>query len=422
MDVTEFIRQGIKSSARLRFEQQKVYLAQNDIDQLRSSKFLPNFNVTTNHGILPVAPFSDPNQDVNIDWSEASLLHRVEFQLVQPVTTWGAINKAIEAARALAKAEEAKFIENQLSEEEQLFGLYQARVLTLHLEGLIREATETLDDAKKRLGEMDSSELSYKDEYELKIFEQEFEVQKIELKEQARFVADMWALALGEDFLDKIVLPDIQQMQMLSPPEASLVSFLEHAKRYAPEPQQARAALLAADAGLAARKKSFIPMVYFGLGGEYVRTPIPVAQQPLIGNRNSYANFVYSFGFRFNLSFSKMQTELRKSRIQLNQATRAQQAARQLAYFQVREAFRDYMVSRERVERTRNALDLANEWLRQEQVDYDLEIGNLEHLVDAVKKSLEYKVSLAQHIHEYNNRLSKLYTQAGYTLKDLSIK
>jgi hypothetical protein len=50
----------------------------------------------------------DPAEDFTIDWSNLSLFTRVEFRVLQPITTWGAINKGIDAAKHLVKVEEAK--------------------------------------------------------------------------------------------------------------------------------------------------------------------------------------------------------------------------------------------------------------------------------------------------------------------------
>lgn len=420
INLEEFIRAGIERSSRLTLERNNIDLSQNRVDNIRANKILPDFSITTNHGVLPspAGDVVDPAEDFTIDWSNLSLFTRVEFRLLQPITTWGAINKGMDAAKHLVKVEEAKLLKKERSEEQQLFELYQSRILTEHLRALILDADEKLAEAKKKLNQMldDGEDVSTKDIYQLKLFEQEFGVQKSELYEQLSYIEDMWGLLLKEAYPNKVVLPVLTQMSSLEQPLFNLNDLLNHAQSYSAEAMIARELINAAELGIQSKKASFIPMMYLGLGGEYVRTPIPVAQQPLLGNRNSFANIFYSFGFRFNLNLSKMRTDLTKSRIELNQAKDARAAASQLKFFEVREAFKNFQIAKETMIKNQKSLDLANEWLRQEQIDFDLEIGELNHLIDAVKATMQYKVAVARSIQGYNSSLIELYIKTGYSV------
>lgn len=421
INLEEFIEIGIKQSSRLALEENAVNLGENRVDNVRSNKILPEFSITTNHGVLPspAGEVVDPAEDFTIDWSNLSLFTRVEFRVLQPITTWGAINKGIDAAKHLVKVEEAKLLKKERTEEQQLFELYQSRILMEHLKALVYDADEKLVEAKNKLDEMlaDGEDVSNKQIYQLKLFEQEFLIQKSELFEQLSFIDDVWALLLKDAYPGKVVLPVLTQMSSLEQPVYNLNDLLNHAQSYSAEALIARELINAAELGVASKKASFIPMIYLGLGGEYVNTPIPVAQQPLIGNRFSYANVFYSFGFRFNLNISKMRTDLNKSRIELNQAKDARSAASQLKFFEVREAFKDFEIAKESMSRNQEALDLANEWLRQEQIDFDLEIGELNQLIDAVKATMQYKVAVARSIQSYNSALIELYIKTGYSVK-----
>lgn len=420
ISLEDFVKAGIKRSTRLSLERNNVELSKNRVDNVRSNKILPDFSVTTNHGVLPspAGEVTDPAEDFEIDWSNLSVFTRVQFQLLQPITTWGAINKGIDAAKHLVKVEEAKVLKKERSEEQQLFELYQSRILTDHLKALVLDAEENLVEAKKRLDTMqeEGEDVAIRDIYQLKLFEQEFSIQKAELYEQLAYIEDMWALILREEYPNKVILPILTQMSSIEQPLYNLNDLLNHAQQYSAEALIARELIKAAELGVASKKASYIPMMYIGLGGEYVRTPIPVAQQPLIGDRNNFANLFYSFGFRFNLNLAKMKTDLTKSRIELNQARDARSAASQLKFFEVREAFKNFQIAKKTKDKNEKSLDLANEWLRQEQIDYDLEIGELNHLIDAVKATMQYKVAVARSIQSYNSALIELYIKTGYSV------
>jgi len=420
IDLDEFIRAGIKRSSRLELERNNVQLSENRVDNIRANKILPDFSITSNHGVLPspAGEVTDPAENFTIDWSNLEIFTRVEFRLLQPITTWGAINKGMDAAKHLVKVEQAKLLQKERTEEQQLFELYQSRILTDHLKALVLDADDKLEEAKSKLDDMldDGEDVSYKQIYQLKLFEQEFSIQKAELFEQLAYIEDMWGLLLREEYPNKVVLPKLTQMNSLDQPLFNLNDLINHAQSYSVEALIARELIKAAELGIESKKASFIPMMYLGLGGEYVRTPIPVAQQPLLGNRNNFANVFYSFGFRANLNFSKIRADLNKSRIELNQAKDARRAASQLKFFEVREAFKNFQIAKETRDKNQTSLDLANEWLRQEQIDFDLEIGELNHLIDAVKATMQYKVAVARSIQGYNSALIELYLKTGYSV------
>ena len=66
-----------------------------------------------------------------------------------------------------------------------------------------------------------------------------------------------------------------------------------------------------------------------------------------------------------------------------------------------------------RLTNTKEALNVSNEWLRMEQIDYDLGFGDVEKLIDAVKSTLELEVELRQRIYDFNVTVGKLNKASG---------
>jgi hypothetical protein len=58
-------------------------------------------------------------------------------------------------------------------------------------------------------------------------------------------------------------------------------------------------------------------------------------------------------------------------------------------------------------------LQVSNEWLRLEQINYDYEIGEIKDLVEAVQKNLELKALQKQRIYEWNVQLGRLTSKSG---------
>ena len=151
-----------------------------------------------------------------------------------------------------------------------------------------------------------------------------------------------------------------------------------------------------------------------GLSASVAYTPNrPKQQNPFIINSTNYASVSYGIGFRQNLNFLVNRNNINRSQLQVRQARYAREAANDGVMLDVREKYRNMMMSYSRLENTRQALQISNEWLRLEQIEYDLGFGEVKKLVDAVKANLELEASYKQRIFEFNVNIGKLNRSAG---------
>jgi outer membrane protein TolC len=95
-------------------------------------------------------------------------------------------------------------------------------------------------------------------------------------------------------------------------------------------------------------------------------------------------------------------------------------AARDGIMIELNDAYRVAAIAEQKVESTQNALQIAKEWLRSEQLDYDLGFGESKDLIDAVRQELELRLSEKQSIFEYNTAVAKLNKTAGLPLDHAS--
>ena len=80
--------------------------------------------------------------------------------------------------------------------------------------------------------------------------------------------------------------------------------------------------------------------------------------------------------------------------------------------------YKNAMLAQRRVETSSEALQTSKEWLQQEQIDYDLGLGEVKNLVEAVKTNLELEVQYRQRVFEYNVSLGRLRQAAGRPIID----
>ena len=87
---------------------------------------------------------------------------------------------------------------------------------------------------------------------------------------------------------------------------------------------------------------------------------------------------------------------------------------------ELNDSYRVAAISKVKVERTEEALKIAKEWLRAEQLDFDLGFGDSKDLIDAVRQELELRLEVKQSIFEFNQSMLKLNKSAGLPLRNQS--
>ena len=435
VSLQEFINRGIAQSDELRAKQTSVLVSENAIREARLLGFLPRFELTTNHGIVPNvisdsilasgAPlpkeeyYLDPN--LRNDWGRLNVFTQMEVRMLQPVYTWGAIRSAIDAANYGAVMAREQYTLEQSKYEIRLYELYYARLLSLELKRILVDARKTFDDAERRLQEMideGDPDLQDSEVYKLKIFKQEFLARAEEVEQNDLFIASTWNLLLDIKS-DVVVLPSEDFLDPLDETVSdSLGGLTDSAVVNRSETKALNAVVNAANAGWKALRAQQYPSIFLGLGAEYVFTPRPVQQQPLFGNRYNYVNLVYSFGLRQNLNFASMAQKSEKARLQYRQAQYSRDAVVTGVIFDVSDKYKNAMLAQHRMETSSQALQTSKEWLQQEQIDYDLGLGEVKNLVEAVKTNLELEVQYRQRVFEYNVSLGKLKMALGRPILD----
>lgn len=430
LSIHAFIEKGLEESTQLKARQQNVDLAGTRIQEAKASRILPNASANTAHGLVPGVKGTQGNPPGSLyldptlrnDWEDWAIFTRAEITAVQPIYTWGAISNAIKAAESGAKAAEAAFQGEMSQYEITLWELYYAKLLAIELSRLVERANSDLRRAERELDKLleDGDEsIEDKDVYEFNIFKYEFAMMADEVNENLNTVNRIWNLALNNEG-DVVYLPDDQFLDALDITFEDIGYYEQRALVSRPEMRQISAVADAAQFGLEVAKAQNYPSFFLGLSASVAVTPNrPKQDNPFIQNRTNFSNLVYGFGFRQNLNFGIMRSRLERSRIQYRQATYTKEAVSDALRLDLNERYKNVMISRSRIDNLANAYDVSNEWLRQEQLDYDLGFGDVKNLVDAVKKNLELEVALKQRTHDFNVNTGRLYRAAGIPLREI---
>lgn len=435
---SEFIDTAIRQSAMVSLSQSGVDLAENRYREARLSRYVPRFELQTAHGLVPGVmstsdAFNYPEDQAYLDpslrndWNNWGFFTRVEVTALQPIYTWGAINNAIAAAKQGANIARFDQEMDQAKLESQLFELYQSRLLSLELHRLVESARGDFDKAQDKLKELlddPDSDLRDADLFKFELFKQEFEGRAREVEENLHFVEAAWNVALGIDPASmRVALPEEAFLDPIDTTMSAYPVYESIALQSRLELKKASAAEQAARHGLDAAKAQRYPSLFMAFTAAYAKTPNrPRQANPFIINSANYESIRYGIGFRQNLNFNLISTQIDRSKIQVDRARDAHDAATTGIRLDLLDTYKNASISLSRLQQTNEMLQISNEWLRLEQINYDYDIGEIKDLVDAVQKNLELQALQKQRIYEWNVQLGRLTTKTGLPITTIYSK
>jgi outer membrane protein TolC len=427
ISLRDFIDLGLSNSGQIKYDKTSVDLAENRVSSAKDQRFLPSLNFRSEHALVPgvSSPGNFPEEEIYLDpnakndWDKVGVFNRLRITGVQPVFTWGSINKAISAAEEAVKATEFEFQAKKEDMEVRLFELYYSYVLALEIERLLKDAEDkinqienSLDDAQEEGDDIDETDV-----YKFKVFKAQFGIQKAEVDESLVFVKQTWEYILKNEN-GTIYIPSIRYLD----PLAAKLSGLDH---YQNSAFLNRNELRGISTGKEAlmkyidyQKASNLPGLYLGFTTTFASTPIrPRQPNPFISTPENTFNTAFGITIRQNLNFFQAKTQLDRVKIELRKMDYLSEAAKDGILLEVNQAYQKAAVAEVKVERTDEALLTTKQWLRMEQQDYDFGIGEVKDLIDAMKMELELRLKEKESIFEFNTSMAKLNNAAGIPLE-----
>ena len=432
VNLQEFIQIGMENSGQVAYEGRAVDLAGNRVDNARSQRILPRIEFSSQHGVIPgvVSQLDLPrgqfylDPDLENDWEDWAIFTRAEINAVQPIYSWGAINRAVSAAEAAAKAAEYQFSAVKAEAEIQLFELYYSYVLAIEISRIVDDANDQIEQVERTLNRMREDgdpDLKESDIFKFDILKAEFQVQVIEVRESLNYVKRVWNYAMrassgqtfmpAESFLDPIPFA-IEEYE-----------YYQHmAMNSRPELRGVESGIEALRNSVDAVKAQQYPFIFLGITGSYANTPNrPRQTNPFIINNTNYASGGVGLGIRQNLNFSSIRNTVERTQIEYRRVQDLHQAVADGVTLELSEKYREAVIAEAKMKQTEVALSTARNWVRNEQLNYDIGFGDIEDLLDSVQKELELRLQLKQNVFELNKRIAELYKASGISVNQLQL-
>ena len=362
---------------------------------------------------------------VTNDWSPGELrsFNRFEIGIRQPLWTWGELSGNIRAARHGVDVEAARVDQKALEVVARAGDTYYSLVLTEALDQLADRTQEVVNRAQReinRLLDEGDEGVSQADLFQTRLTEEEVKRRIVEI-EQNRATAR--SALRRQLFLPEgtTVVPATAELRPLSfsiHPD-SLDYYVERALRNRPEITQAEAGVEAREALVDVAQSDYYPKIGIQASlSQNVTVPDrPNPDNAFVGDSFMGTSSRTGIGIEQNLNFGQTSARVEQAKAELNEVKHQRTAARQLVRFEVEEAYRSLITAKTDVESRDRSTTISGEWLRTEQVNFDLDLGDTEDLVKAVRADLEARARYLEAVKNYNVAVLDLLKATG-TLSD----
>lgn len=426
LTLNEAISQALRASPEVEAAQAEVAFAQARHAQARASRFATEFEARTAHSVAPAisvpAGFDGPDYNVFLqpeafnDYSRLGPFNRIELSVLQPLLTWGELGGNLRAAEAATRLETARVDQQRRVVALRVAETWYAVLLARQLEALTREAGTILEQATReieRLLEDGDESVSLADQYQLRLTEQEFQRRIVEVQERRRtaevaFLRQLGLPAEGTPALaDSILIP-------LSLELLPLETYQERALAMRPEVRQAEAGIAARQALVEVARSDYYPKLGLGVSFAFAYAPNRFRpRSPYLGDPFLARSVRPGIGFQQKLNFGITRARVQQAEAQLNSVRAQRDGAGQLIAFEVEEAWRNVRIAHAAMTSLEASYAITRQWLLDEQLGFDLEIGSAQNLVRAVQARLTTEASYYESIQRYNTNVLRLLSSAG---------
>jgi outer membrane protein len=406
-------------------------------EEARASRFFTDVSLSTAHAFAPGleglgnAPPNTPEDELYLvpgvtnDWSLGELrpFNRFEISVRQPLWTWGELSGSIRAARLGVDVETARVDQKALEVAARAGETYYNLILTQALDRLADRTQEVVDRAQREINRLlkeGDEGVSQADLFQTRLTEEEVKRRIVEI-EQNRATAR--SALRRQLFLSDgtTVVPAADELQLLSfsvHPD-SLDYYIGRALQNRPEVDQAEAGVKARKALVDVAQADYYPQIGIqaSLSQNVTLPERPNPDNAFVGDSFMGTSSRTGIGIQQNLNFGQTSARVEQAKAELNEVKHQRTAAQQLVRFEVEEAYRSLMTAKADVESRDRSTTISGEWLRTEQVNFDLDLGDTEDLVKAVRADLEAKARYLEAVKRYNVAVLNLLEATG-TLAD----
>jgi outer membrane protein TolC len=357
--------------------------------------------------------------DTSFSFDDIRFFTQIDFNLVQPLYTFGKLSNLSSAASQAVVAEEANVRKEVLSLQLKVRELYWGLILGTELVAVIEEAQNEVKNAISKIREKldeGSDDFRQSDLWKLQIFEYEINKRHGETTGKIKLAKSALRTAIGleeatEFELDKKVLEPL-------PVTVDSVQYYTDAATYRrPEVEQLSAGIQARRALINVATSDYWPQIFFGgqVAYNYAMDRFD-SNNPFVYDPTNYFRPGFVIGFHWNLNFVQTRDKARVALVEYNRLRQSETLLEQGIRLEVEATYMELQQIEKNMRASRQALRASENWLRSEGMVFDIGVGEVKDFIDAYKANATMRAEHLENIFEFNVTLAKLGKSTGLDL------
>jgi outer membrane protein TolC len=398
-------------------------LAESRRTRARHSRWVPQLSLSNVWGPIPDARGEITEFGVLVSPDSADVIKNLGFfretnlELVQPLYTFGRINRLVRAAEAGVEASEAGVEATSDEIRLQVRKLYWAMVLGEELVRIADEILREIAEADVQLEERyEDGSVSQNDLFEFEIYRfraQRGKREAVDGLEMAR-AALRAATGLAEGVP---IRTETLELTMLAANLDSLSGYLQMARELRPELAQLTAGISAQSSLASATRSEFFPQLFFAGAVKWNHAPGRFdPRNPFVYNPTNFFRPGFVVGFNWNVNLFQTRDRVRIAEHEAALLSAQMDPLSEKIQLDVREAHMRVVRAAADIEDSQRALTAADNWFRAESQTFDLGIGEIGDLIDAFQAKIDMERAHLESIFDYNTALADLSRAVGRDL------
>ncbi len=413
MSLKDCISRALEVSPELDGDRFGVRAAEAKLREAKASRFVPKFEMTQ---IIGPSPEARGNAVTGrSEWNNLSLFGRTEIEFLQPLYTSGKWNASRDLAAAGVTAREAGLEQRRAEVVKRVKELYYGLLLAKQLHLVAIESRDEVKDARKRLLKKldeDSEEVSYTDLFKLDTFtfkvdqglhrvEKELAMARSALTKMLDLKTDN--LDLAEEVLEQEKV-EIGRME----------DYIAQAWKDRPEMRRLTAGVEARLAQVRLARSDYYPQLFVAGQAKFAYAPNRDDQHsPFAKDDFNFSRIGAVFGLKQSLSFGLTASRVAHARFEYQKVLNTERAVRDGIALEVEQAFRELLEAGKNVESGKRALRSSRSWMVAARDAFNIGLGEVKEVIDAVKAYGEMRVEYFRAIFDFNRSIARLDKMTG---------
>jgi len=430
VSLADAVSRALEISPEMDVEDSKVYSAQSLHSFAKANRFLSQINLSSVHSLAPglsESSFPENNwyldPDLRYDWSNLSPFNQLRVDIAQPLYTWGQIDGSINATEQGIEVAKADSDSKKSEVVKRIASNYMDLLLALELKRLADETGQVLEQAESKIEELLDGDDSVDDAdlFQAQLVRQEYNAQVVEVGESLKLAKSGLRKQMFIDD-DQELLPAENNLEAFDLELRLLEDYQKQAQGNRPEIKKASAALEARNQLVKVAKSDYFPKLFLGVSGRagfasgHYKQRNPFISDPFIGS-----GVEAGLGLRMNLNFAQTKAKVARAQADQMEVLALQVAGSQLVDFEVENAYRKCLIARAAKDAQNESVRISGEWLRTEQINFDLELGNMDNLVKALQANLKLRADYFSKVRAYNLALIDLLEASGTLVDEVAL-